>query len=627
MPHTGIARRTDLNLRSEYPDLRTTIYKLSEDRFEILCDGIDGDFLEFSKHFDNAIKSFTAPVVVTQIRPSAFLEIIPPISDKEISKGFEGMSMSIVIFRNILIAKFPKINFTRIEQEFPKIIIYTANYVEDIPDGKVYHFTSLADKQLLEFFLAGLKMPLPFEIKDEDVTDLPDLKIYHSDNPVQIIEATKIGSRYAYDFSRRDEALWFDRIDNIFEGTFTKKDLYFYNDKEYSCYVDYSSFKNIDLRNHLLLFQTVYLTLPYDKHIEGWLKESNIRKVEFLDLIACGRVKLVLTQPEFRYDHTFLPEAYAANPNGVISRRAISALHQIDLVEMSDNYILNDPNILRELMPFCEAAAKISNTKASYFFDMLVWPIKARRKSFDYLLNGGAFQTGAYGVNNTVEKRISEAVGKDLSFEFIVNSPAIHLANSLNATYFPFQSEGGYTDQYFANVMGDQLNFYKTATLQNMTSFIESRNEISSGVVSINPIDIIHVNDYISITELEATLAKGQFFPGNKNLLESLASLTESDRQAKIRYYNDEVVRNLNSKKISPTAIELGVNTAIDVAGYASGMPFLGLAYTALKFGGKGLAKATNISEKLQQAFNDNPDKANIHYLTKINRVAKLKEV
>lgn len=383
MPHTGIARRTDLNLRSEYPDLRTTIYKISEDRFEILCDGVNGDFLEFSEHFDNAIKSFTAPVVVTQIRPSAFLDIIPPISDKEISKGFEGMSMSIVMFRNILIAKFPKINFTRIEQEFPKIIIYTANYVEDIPDGKVYHYTSLADKQLLEFFLAGLKMPLPFEIKDEDVTDLPDLKIYHSDNPVQIIEATKIGSRYAYDFSRRDEALWFDRIDNIFEGNFTKKDLYFYDDKEYSCYVDYSSFKNIDLRNHLLLFQTVYLTLPYDKHIEGWLKESNIKKVEFLDLIACGRVKLVLTQPEFRYDHTFLPEAYAANPNGVILRRAISALHQIDLVEMSDNYILNDPNILRELMPFCEAAAKISNTKASYFYDMLVWPIKARRQSFN----------------------------------------------------------------------------------------------------------------------------------------------------------------------------------------------------------------------------------------------------
>lgn len=56
-------------------------------------------------------------------------------------------------------------------------------------------------------------------------------------------------------------------------------------------------------------------------------------------------------------------------------------------------------------------------------------------------------------------------------------------------------------------------------------------------------------------------------------------------------------------------------------------MPFLGVAYTALEFGGKSLAKATNISEKLQQAFNDNPDKANIHYLTKINRVAKLKEV
>ena len=627
MSYTGIARRTDLYLRSEYPSLSTTIYKLTNGSYHILCNGFDDDFQELSQRFNDEIKPMTAPVTVCQTAPLSFLEIVPPISDKQISKGFEGIGLTITMLRNLIIAKFQHINFTRIDQEMGLIIVYTAKYTEKIPNGIVHHFTSLSDKKQLSDFLEGLKMPVKFEIREDEVDELPDLSKYSGHNPVHEIDATKIAKKHAFDFSRRDEALWFDKIDSIFEGTFTKKDLYFYDNNEYSCYVDYSTYSNIDLRNHLLLFQVVYLTLPYDKNIQGWLKLSNIKKSEFLDLIAKGRVKLVLTQPEFRYDHTFLPEAYAANPSAVISRRAIAALHQIDLVEMSDNYILNDADILQELKPFCEMASKITGTEANYFYEWLVWPIKARRKSFDYLLSGGAFHTGAYGVNNTVEKRLSDAVKRDLSFDFIINAPAIHLANSLNATYFPFHSESGYSDQSFANVMGDQLNFYKSATSRNIAAFMENKEQIKSGVIPINPIDVIHVNDFITISELEATLSKGNFFPGNKNLIETLAPLTSEERTAKIRYYNDEVVQNLNSNKVSPVAIELGTNLLVDVAGVASGLPFLGVAYNLLKLGGKGLEKATNLSEKLEQAYYDNPDKSNIHYLTKINRVARLKDI
>ncbi len=357
-----------------------------------------------------------------------------------------------------------------------------------------------------------------------------------------------------------------------------------------------------------------------------WLKESKISRNEFLDLIVKGRVKLMLTQPEFRYDMNFITDAFNANPNSVITRRAISALHQIDLVEMSNNYLLNEASILQELKPFCQILADIMKVDMKFYYDFILWPMKARRKSFEYLLLNGGFSLAAYGVNNVIEPWISKILGKDLSFEFTVNSSSIHLANALNATYFPFHTDEGYSDQYYANAMGDLLNFYKNANKNNIASFVEDRENIKSCVIPINPIDIIEGNDDITIAELEKEFSKNSIFPGSKNLIETLAPLSIEDRQTKINYYNNEVVKVINSKKIVPDAIDLGTNIIIDSIGVATGLSFLGSAYSMLKISGKGIDKAAKISEKMQNAFKEDPDKANIHYLSKINRVAKLKK-
>jgi hypothetical protein len=173
--------------------------------------------------------------------------------------------------------------------------------------------------------------------------------------------------------------------------------------------------------------------------------------------------------------------------------------------------------------------------------------------------------------------------------------------------------------------MGDLLNFYKNANKTNIATFVDDRESFKSGIIPINPIDIIEVNDFITISELESELAKNKIFPGSKNLIESLAPLSIEDRQVKINYYNNEVVKNLNPKKITPNAIDLGTNIIVDSIGAATGLSFLGTAYSMLKNGAKGIDKITKLSEKLESAFNEDHDKSNIHYLTKINRVAKLK--
>ncbi len=626
MDASGMVRRTDLYLRTEYPDLITIIYRIEANSFKIYCEGFDEDFEQFQKDFDYSIKMISAPVTLTQEHPNNYIETIPQILDSEISKGFEGIGMTLNMISNVILAKFPKINFLKIEQSQNRTVtIFTKSYIEEIPNGKFHHFLNTGDRKLLEDFLEGLKMPVKFEIIDKESDEVNDLSKFIPENPIQTIEATKLRNQYNNEFSKRDEALWFDKIDTIFEGSFKKENLYFFNPNEYSCYVDYSAFKNIDLRNHLFLFETVYITLPYDRNIVEWLKESKISKNEFLDLIIRGRVKLILTQPEFRYDISFIKDAFNANPNAVITRRAIAALHQIDIVEMSNNYLLNEATIFQELKPFCQIIADIMKVDMKFYYNLMVWPIKARRKSFEYLLTNGGFSTAAYGVNNVIEPWISNAVNKDLAFEFTVNSESIHLANALNATYFPFHSEEGYSDQYYANAMGDLLNFYKNANKTNIATFVDDRESFKSGVIPINPIDIIEVNDFITIAELESELAKNKIFPGSKNLIDSLAPLSIEDRQAKINYYNNEVVKNLNPKKITPDAIDLGTNIIVDSIGAATGLGFLGTAYSMLKNGAKGIDKITNLSEKLESAFNEDHDKSNIHYLTKINRVAKLK--
>ena len=627
--YQGPVRRTDLYLRATHPDISTTIYKINERQFIIKCDKVEGDFQKFREDFNYSIRLIGASVDIAEEAPKNFIEIVPNISDKKIAKNFEGMPFTQAGLLNLLISKFPNVHFQKIEDGAETVTIYTASF--DVKDGSTTNhiFLSNSDREKIQTFVDDFKSPIQFSLVDEKVEQPDQLSFFQHLNPVQFIYAASFRRDFVPEFSLRDEALWFDNIDNIFEGKLKKDDLYFYNSKEYSCYVDFSSFDNIDIRNHLFLFQTVYVTLPFEKDINVWLKQSKIKKNEFLELVKRNRIKVALTQPEFRYDIGFINEIYGANPNAVISRRALATLQQIDIVEMSDNYLLNDFEALSELNKFCQIFSEATKMNPKFVYDFLVWPIRARRNSFEQLNSAGLFSMPSFGVNTAVEKRISEAVKQDLSFEFTVNSASIHLANSLNATYFPFKAKDGYTDAFYANVMGEMLNFYKSANSKNIKSFIESKQKINSGILPISPIDVIEINDYIPITELEEVLSKNVVYPNSKRLIESLSELTDEERKSKIAEYNLEVSKKINKNNKSENAIDLGQNILLDAAGAVTGFAVIGSAFSLLKLGGKKLTQSIplikTIAAKIEDAMHPDKDKANIHYLTKINRVARVK--
>jgi len=127
---------------------------------------------------------------------------------------------------------------------------------------------------------------------------------------------------------------------------------------------------------------------------------------------------------------------------------------------------------------------------------------------------------------------------------------------------------------------------------------------------------------------LEDILSKNFIFPKSKNLIESLANLTEEERKIKIAYYNEEVSRLSKKRGKSDKTIDLTSNILLDAIGGATGLIGLGTAFSLSKLGLKTLAKEKSvkkISESITKSLNHNTDNQNIHYLNKISSVVKLK--
>lgn len=631
MNYTGYVRRIDLHLRGIYPELTTIIYQTEEQKFLIYCEDVHGDFEDFRNNFNGTIRFIATPVDVSLEKPTKYLRTIDAIEDKEIPKRFEGVIMNLGQFFNTLQAKFPNIYFHKIKDDGGLITIYTATFEEKIGNDVYLRFLNNDQRRELEKFLNELNWPIKFLIIEEKRPCHPDLDISEVEHSKELY-ASSLGRKTRLKCFIRDEALWLDNIDKIFEGSFTKNDLYFYKPGEYSCYLDYSLYDNIDIRNLLFLYQVIYLSPPVNRSIAQWLTNLKLKQSDLLELISGARLKIVLPYDAHKYDFSFLSSVLEVNPNALITRKALDALMQIDIVNIADDYLFNDIKIIKELRAISSQLADNSKLHLNYqaIFKLLIWPIQAKRKSFSILNHGGIISVPSFGANKIIEKELGEIVDKDVELGFLATSSTIHLANALNVTYFPYRTKNGFTDAFYANALGGLLNFYKMANSARIGSLLRGQNEFNNSVSTINPIEVFEVNNYISIRDLEEALPVDFVGSNGKRLIETLANLSEDDRTQKIRYYNKEVNQKLNNNKRNAPWIDLGIGGLEDIIGNATGFPALGLAGAILKLAGSRLFKSKStfrgLLDKLESSIHSDADKANIHYLTSINRVARIKE-
>lgn len=530
-------KRADQRLRGKYPYLETEIYQLSINKYEIFLTNIfEISFISFhdiSSDFDYSIKSVTDPVNLSDKKPEKFLRRVLPIDDKSISRNMEGITFTHDRMMNFLKSKFNDFDIKNMWVNFDKqSFIILLKYDDD------------NIKNALQAELDKLKFGFSFSVEKAKEENEAIKKLSTAEDHIFQIPAFNL-QPIKLEFIKRDENLWFENIDKAYAGELTKNDIFFWEEEKTSCFVDLSVAPNIDLRNHLLMYDTIYLSTPI-KGNENLLFNKNLTKEDFFYLISKNRIKIINTQPEERLDVEILKEAYDINPANVVSRRALALLSIIDLFEINQNFIFQNSEIKNEIQHFSRALSNNTMIDEREILEFFYWPVMALRQSFDAFRESGTWGYSHIGVNQLIQKQVSRATGKDLQLEFLAYSNNIHIANALNATYFPwiaYKPLGRIESHSFAfdSIMGHVLNFYKYSTKDKIKGFqkLEDKKLINPNFVS--PIDIFKIDNYTSIEEFERQTSSKVVRNRLNVLFNRLSNMSIDERSLEIEKYNNEI--------------------------------------------------------------------------------------
>lgn len=642
--------RCELYLRAEYPHLKTRIFKLKNDFYTIYADNYPKPFSLFEDKFHNQIRPITAPVSLTETIPENFEKEITPLSDTDIVSDYSGIPFSSFQLQRLIQFKFPNINCICITHDNSDYIDF---YIQKISDE---------DTQLKFInFINSLELSLPFKIIDDEkeietiilkekqrkdksndfYRKNPSAKNFEESisNPVLNMIPLKQQSLHIK-AEERDEEQFFDRVENIYKGIITKHDILPINRDSLNCYIDYSmtGCENINIRNGVLLYDKVFIDLPLMETIESFCNRQKVKKDDLLDLCNRGKVNFILTHPSIQYDRDFLETLYSTTPNSIITRRLLSSLIIADLVDINKNYFINTVDgLLESSFDFANLIADRLHKDKEEIYKFLIWPQMALRSSFECLLFNSPTRIASFGINNTFPdflKLYDKEKGEQLEFEFMINTDKVHIASALNSVYFPYSEENGkYTNRPTTSLMADRLNFYKNATLDTGSEYFNERNQIFSGMQNILPIDIIDVNDFIPLHELQKV--SDCFYTSSQfnSIFSFLAKQDVPERIEIIKKYNELVDKEINKKQNKKTSIDFAINGVFDGVGVLLSalnifFPVIGLATTGIKFFSEksGLTetilKKVEKTQKIMKNGNYNEEKA-ISFLAKINPVAR----
>lgn len=536
----GAVKRNDLNLRIEYLGLETEIYQIEPYKFEIYCSNYKGNFEELKNHFNYSIRHAGVNVVLVDRPPTKFLKKIDNIPLSNVVSGFRAACVTQSDLENFVQSKFWNVDISKIS--IPKTGIEFEILIEVSKETTESQIEEM-QKFLLSSDLGTDKITI--RIKNDECENLPkgdkvtitntqDARVKEINDSFNIMN---LNLEKELPFTINEADFWFNHAEDIYTGKITRNDLHFFREESLKCFLDFSVFDNIDLRNVLLLYETVYIALPIEGYLEYFLEKQNMSAIELIELVDMGKVVLLLPNLETRYDKNLIMDAYKCNPAAVVGRRGINTLLATYLSETKLQYEKRFPGIYKIASDIYMKGLEQGNTDVQSIARMIAWPITAAAGSFRFLNLNSPMSVSNFGVNNLISPKlgISEEWDK-IMFEFTVNSLSTHISAALKSTYFPFQqqNEDGmkYSDAGVYNIMGDflKLFWYDADNLQYISTLYHQNNE--------DFLELFECKN-IKITKVASLADEYNTQIGFHDILDRLGKMDEKLRKSKIREYND----------------------------------------------------------------------------------------
>jgi hypothetical protein len=624
MPQRESVRRTDVRFRAEHPHITTRIFEIDPHKHVIF---VPLEQLDVSKHqerFGRSIRQVADNVTLSNTIPEHAAEISGR-RDAELGKDTIGLPLTVADLAAVFAGRFPLAPaLVRAERSGPATL--KVDFSESLPQDLMRPVQTFLSHQFPEYeVLIGVQ---PAEVRANSVP---------KGGSAEALAFSPINTRRGVpDFVADDEQWWFENLGGLFEGSISPGSFEIARDTGFSCYIHGTSFPNIDLRQALMAYDTIFLEPPFSRQGQDdpFWKSQNISPPDLLRLIEVGRLRLVHVQPEERSDLGFLREAYETNPNGVFSRRRLAGLAIADMVETANEYVLGRANLQDAIRSVIVTMAEGLNSNPQELAKSILYPTYLRRSALLPFLRLGAM--GLMGINqgSLFAEAYKRANGKDVMLEADMFGQSIHLAHVLNATYIPHTPHTDYVGSWLApmQLLGDRLNFFRSFNTRIAATWAANeRRKLEKRAVVLPPVPVLKFDKHVTLEHVLSFTSHPSDRRRARSLIGRLANLPDEERHREVERLQQElfdldISRHRRENKMQwldagsgAAAYALGVNLPPFFAGVFLLERLVKAARTIPRMG--GLIDA--IEEALSPPIQPNED---LHLLSKISRVATLRD-
>ncbi|MBP3200734.1 MAG: hypothetical protein J6M39_03710 [Lachnospiraceae bacterium] len=470
----GVVKRADNNLRANYYSLQTIIYKINESKYEIQLVNMLDFFDVIKNEFDKAIKPFYMNIALVKEMPKEFTKVVNEIDVT--NDTIEGIYLNREDMIDLLESKFPI-----------KIIKSNITYSEE---ETVLH---------LEIYIFNNNIGIS-DIKDFVLR----LGVGFKDVEIQIVTYSNVKTKKS-EFTSFDNDYWFENSKKIFSNEIELFDTKYYIKDKSKCYIDYTIYKYsyLDIRNLILIYDIVYLSLPSNDHMDRFYQEQEITKNDLIELVERGRVIIVLTARDDFYDQELLNELYKKNKN-IISLRGLNNITALFFCNMYKKWRVKWNFKESELIELQKKVLKNDDFALNQFYKYIMWPYY-QYYYIQNLINLARPQNIMWlGINNVIET--------DKISDIVFYSSSIHIAAMLEASYFPSViNSKNITDAELASLLYSLLNVhmypfeYERADINNFTYFCDKNN---NALKLLSCDKGISIHNYIDYSEKYGTTNK-----------------------------------------------------------------------------------------------------------------------
>ena len=565
--------------------------------------------------FDSSIRPVGLCVDVSNDVPPQYLHELPPISDHDLSKGLAGLPLTRGDIQTIPASRYP---------DLPELVEIGPAEAQGQKLTFARQLSAEEEARVRTFFDQWeTGWPVQFAVAESSTNATKGAA------PGDILEIRPAVSRSkAPAFVQEDEAFWFDHVDAIFEGGMYPAYILDTESAGMACYLDAGPFPQIDLRQAVLCYDTVYISPPLiESGVASFWDTQAVTREDVLELIAGGRLKLVLRQPEERTDTDFLSAAYAANPAGVIGRRKAAALLAADIVQTADEYRLSQDDAVRHMPELARVLAPALQAPESEIVQLLAWPNAARRACLHPLMAKGLMSLGAFGPGRLLGEQLYRITNRDVQLEALVTADGVQIAHTLNATHIPPTKEmQGWLGP--RRVIGDRLNFYRSFNTRIAAAWAESERQREERIRVLPPIPLFEFDRHAKIADVVRLSSYGSDRRKARGLVTRLSELPLDERQAEIERLAQELYE-YGLRKEKRTLVFDAIDNVKEVGAAIADWSLFpvrntwGLVKLIIAVGRNvpALDKLVDdLEHDLRPSRNDD-----IHFLSKIERVAELR--